>query len=100
MAQVLRGDSAASGERYAIVVSRYNHAVTGKLLDGALQALRDAGVAEEGVCVAEVPGAWEIPVVTRRLAQTGQFAALICLGADQMNQSPGQRQPRTNRLGD
>lgn len=67
--------------RFAIVVSRWNQAVTGKLLEGAVATLIEQGVADEDIDVAYVPGAWEIPVVAQRLARTGDFHAVLCLGA-------------------
>jgi 6,7-dimethyl-8-ribityllumazine synthase len=67
--------------RVAIVVSRFNELITKQLLDGALDSLRRHGVAEERVSVAWVPGAFEIPPVARRLACSGAFDAVVCLGA-------------------
>jgi 6,7-dimethyl-8-ribityllumazine synthase len=65
----------------AVVVARFHEHVTAKLLEGALARLRTHGVAEEAVDVAWVPGAFEIPLVAQRLAATGAYDALICLGA-------------------
>jgi 6,7-dimethyl-8-ribityllumazine synthase len=67
--------------RYAIVVSRYNESVTGKLLGGALATLRGAGVADDCVDVVWVPGAFEIPLAASRMANRDRCAAVICLGA-------------------
>jgi 6,7-dimethyl-8-ribityllumazine synthase len=67
--------------RLAIVVSRYHHVVTEKLLTGALDTLRAHGVPDEAVDVARVPGAWEIPLVAQHLARAGVYRAVICLGA-------------------
>lgn len=67
--------------RFAIVVSRWNQAVTGKLLEGAIATLTEHGVPHEQIDVAHVPGAWEIPVVTQRLARNDQVVAVLCLGA-------------------
>ncbi len=64
-----------------IVMSRYNSAVTERLLDGALRALRECGVADDHIEVVQVPGAFEIPLFTDSLANGGKFDALICLGA-------------------
>ncbi len=72
------GDHDASGLRFAIVVSRFNEAITQKLLETALRALADRGAAATEV--AWVPGAFEIPLVAKRLAQTGRYDAVICLG--------------------
>jgi len=72
-------DAAHSG--YAIVVSRYNESITKNLLEGALTALKAAGVPEAAIDVAWVPGAFEIPLVADTLAGTGRYAAVLCLGA-------------------
>ncbi|MGH9347324.1 MAG: 6,7-dimethyl-8-ribityllumazine synthase [Vicinamibacterales bacterium] len=67
-------------DRFAIVVSRFNEAITHGLLAGARDALREAGVRDEAVAVFHVPGAFEIPLAARRAAESGEFAAVICLG--------------------
>jgi 6,7-dimethyl-8-ribityllumazine synthase len=77
---VLEGIPRADGQRFAIVVSRYNDFVTRPLLDGALTALAEAHVAGDDVTVVHVPGSFELPVAAQRLAETGRFAAVICLG--------------------
>ena len=66
--------------RVAIVVSRFNDFVTGRLLDGARAALADAGVASDDVEVLHVPGAFEIPMAAQRAAEAGNVDAVICLG--------------------
>ncbi|MCA9430994.1 MAG: 6,7-dimethyl-8-ribityllumazine synthase [Candidatus Omnitrophica bacterium] len=73
--------TANSTARFAVVVSRFNHFITERLLDGALDAFRRHGISEDQVTVAWVPGAWEIPVVAKRLAGSGQFTAIIGVGA-------------------
>ena len=78
---VIRGDDDGSGMRIAIVAARFNEVVTTALVDGALGALRKAGVEDDDVTVVWVPGAFEIPAVTRRLADGGMVDAVICLGA-------------------
>jgi len=77
----IQGDLTAAGLRFAVVVSRFNGFVTERLLDGALDALSRAGASPEAIDVVRVPGAFEIPVAARRLAETGRYHALICLGA-------------------
>jgi 6,7-dimethyl-8-ribityllumazine synthase len=72
---------AGPDDRFAIVVSRYNESITRKLLDGAVRTLGEHGVADERIAVAWVPGAWEIPLVARRLGRSGRYAAVLCLGA-------------------
>jgi 6,7-dimethyl-8-ribityllumazine synthase len=78
---ILQPQSSSAGERYAIVVSRYNDSITGKLLDGAVETLTAAEVADQDIDVAWVPGAWEIPLVAGRLAASGNYAAVLALGA-------------------
>ena len=76
-----RGETNARGRRVAVVVARFNEIVTRKLLEGALEGLRVHGVDDEDVDVAWVPGAFELPAVARRLAASGTYDAVICLGA-------------------
>jgi 6,7-dimethyl-8-ribityllumazine synthase len=66
--------------RIAIVVSRFNDFVTERLLEGATAALNDAGLSGDNVAVVRVPGAFEIPMAAQRVAETGKFAAVVCLG--------------------
>ncbi len=70
-----------SGRRVAVVAARFNSIVTGKLVEGACAALAKHGVAEDDVDLAWVPGAFEIPVVAARMARSGRYDAVICLGA-------------------
>ena len=72
--------SAAGGARFALVVSRFNEAITTRLLEGARGALIQAGAAEGDVAVYTVPGAFELPQAARAAAETGRFDAVICLG--------------------
>jgi len=71
----------AAGLRFAVVVSRFNDFATGKLLDGCLDRLAASGAEDDGIDVYWVPGAFEIPLVAKRCAETGRFDAVICLGA-------------------
>jgi 6,7-dimethyl-8-ribityllumazine synthase len=66
---------------FAIVVARWNEGITKKLLDGALAKLREHGVADDAIEVAWVPGSMEIPLVAKRMADSQNYAAVICLGA-------------------
>lgn len=81
MPRTIEGDLIDRGGRYAIVVSRFNDFITGRLLDGALDALRRHGVVDDKVTVVWVPGAFELPIVCRRLAASGKHDAVIALGA-------------------
>jgi 6,7-dimethyl-8-ribityllumazine synthase len=69
------------GLRVAVVTSRFNSAVTSRLRDGAIAALQAAGVAAGDLTTCSVPGAFELPATARRLARSGQFDAVVCLGA-------------------
>ncbi|MEX0742900.1 MAG: 6,7-dimethyl-8-ribityllumazine synthase [Actinomycetota bacterium] len=84
----VRGDFLARGRRLAIVVARFNELVTGKLLEGAVECLRAHGIDEDDLLVAWVPGAFELPLVSRRLAASGGFDAVICLGAVVRGETP------------
>jgi 6,7-dimethyl-8-ribityllumazine synthase len=72
--------SGAAGYRFAVVFSRFNEAITERLRDGALAALREAEAKTDDVEVVGVPGAFELPQASRGLADTGRFDAIICLG--------------------
>ncbi|MBI2756654.1 MAG: 6,7-dimethyl-8-ribityllumazine synthase [Chloroflexi bacterium] len=71
----------AAGLRFAVVVSRFNEFITKPLLEGALDAFRRHGGADEDVTIVWVPGAFEQPLVAKRLAESGSFDAVVCLGA-------------------
>jgi 6,7-dimethyl-8-ribityllumazine synthase len=79
--RTFEGDLLGQGRRFAIVIARFNEAIGRRLLDGARDGLRRHGVADEDVAVAWVPGAFEIPLVAQRLAATGRYDAVLCLGA-------------------
>jgi len=81
MPQQFDGKSGPLSGRFAIVVSRYNGHITTRLLTGAIETLRAAGIADEAIDVAWVPGAWEIPLVAQRMARSQNYAAVLCLGA-------------------
>jgi 6,7-dimethyl-8-ribityllumazine synthase len=82
MPNEFRGELAGAGLRFAIVVSRYNDAITTRLLHSAVQTLTSHGVLDADIDVAWVPGAWEIPVVADRLVQSRRrYDAVVCLGA-------------------
>src|SRR5262245_33947803 len=76
----LQGSHTAAGYRFAIIVSRFNADVTEGLLTGARAALAEAGVRDEDVTLVRVPGAFELPVTAQRLADSGRFDAILCLG--------------------
>jgi 6,7-dimethyl-8-ribityllumazine synthase len=80
--RVIEGNlGVAEGARFAIVASRFNHFVVDRLVEGAVDALVRHGVSPEGIVVVRVPGAWELPLVVRRLAASKKVDAVIALGA-------------------
>ena len=79
--QNLEGNLTVSEARIGIVVSRFNSFITERLLEGALDALVRSGIRPEDITVARTPGAWEIPLIARTMADRGGYDALICLGA-------------------
>ncbi len=81
MPQIFEGQLDAPKGRFAIVISRYNESITAKLLDGAIRTLSQHGVADDSIDVAWVPGAFEIPLAADRMAKSGTYVAVICLGA-------------------
>jgi 6,7-dimethyl-8-ribityllumazine synthase len=80
MPNVIEGQLVATGLRFAVVVSRFNTFITGRLLEGALDALQRHGADADGVDVVWVPGTFEIPIIAQRLANSGRYQAVICLG--------------------
>jgi 6,7-dimethyl-8-ribityllumazine synthase len=78
---VLRGEPLGAGRRIAVVAARFNEVVTSRLVEGALAGLARHGVPDRAVHVVWVPGAFEIPLVAQRLASSGRFDAVVCVGA-------------------
>src|SRR5258708_10062858 len=76
----MSGELSAAGMRFGIAVSRFNSFITERLLTAALDALERAGAASKDVDVVRVPGAFELPLTSKKLAQTGKYDALIALG--------------------
>jgi 6,7-dimethyl-8-ribityllumazine synthase len=81
MPNEFRGERHGAGHRFAIVVSQYNEAICSKLLSGAVETLKANGVSDGDIDVVWTPGAWEIPIITDRLARSRRYAAVLCLGA-------------------
>lgn len=81
MINEVKGQLAAGDAKYAIVVSRFNEFITGKLLGGAIDCLQRHGAADEQITVIWVPGAIEISLTAKKLAESGKYSAVICLGA-------------------
>jgi 6,7-dimethyl-8-ribityllumazine synthase len=79
--KVYEGKLIAEGLKFGIIVARFNEFIGGKLLSGALDGLKRHGVEEESVEIAWVPGAFEIPLIAKKMAQSGKYDGVICLGA-------------------
>jgi 6,7-dimethyl-8-ribityllumazine synthase len=74
------GDFDAKGHRYALIVARFNRPITQLLLEGALDGLKRHGVTEEDISVVWVPGAFEIPLAAKKMAESKKYDSVICLG--------------------
>jgi 6,7-dimethyl-8-ribityllumazine synthase len=81
MPRTLEGKISAEGYRFGLVVSRFNDFISSKLVEGAVDALKRHGATEEQLLMVKVPGAFEIPLVAKKLAESGKVDAVICLGA-------------------
>jgi 6,7-dimethyl-8-ribityllumazine synthase len=81
MPRVLEGQLSAEGFKFGIIVSRFNDFISSRLVEGAMDALLRHGATEEQVSVIKVPGAFEIPLTAKKLAESGRYDAVICLGA-------------------
>ena len=78
---VLEGNFEAKGLKFGIVCARFNEFITSKLLGGAYDAIKRHGGDEADIDVAWVPGSFEIPLVAKKMAESGKYDAVICLGA-------------------
>lgn len=81
MPNIIEGNLIAEGKSFAIVVGRFNDFVTDKLVGGAIDALIRSGVKDEDIDIVKVPGAFEIPLAAKKMAQRDRYDAVICLGA-------------------
>jgi 6,7-dimethyl-8-ribityllumazine synthase len=81
MPKIIEAKLLAEGKKFAIVVSRFNDFITEKLLEGALDGLLRSGARDEDVEIVRVPGAFEIPLIAKKMASTARYHAVICLGA-------------------
>ncbi|MFB3785617.1 MAG: 6,7-dimethyl-8-ribityllumazine synthase [bacterium] len=81
MVNFVEGNLIAGGKHFGIVVSRFNSFITERLLEGALDALRRHGADEKGITIVRAPGAFEIPLVVKKMAASGNYHALIALAA-------------------
>lgn len=80
MPKIHQGIWRASGKRFAILASRWNEFIADRLIDGAVDALTKTGCADEAIEIFRCPGAFELPGLARRVADSGRFDAIICLG--------------------
>lgn len=80
-AQIISGSTIGSGQRIALVATRWNHFIVDRLVEGATDALTRAGVSPDAIALVQVPGAFEIPLTAQALAKTGKYDAVVCLGA-------------------
>ncbi len=81
MAQIIEGKLFAKGKKFALIVSRFNDFITDKLSSGAVDALVRCGGSEADIDIYKVPGAFEIPLVAKKLVQKKEYHAVICLGS-------------------
>ena len=81
MVKTISGELLVSGQSFAVVASRFNEFITSRLIDGATDCLLRHGATEDNITVVWVPGAWEIPGASDKLAAGGAYDAIICLGA-------------------
>ena len=81
MADIYEGNLSAAGLKFAVAVARFNEFISKQLLSGALDALSRHGVNEEDIDIAWTPGAFELPLIARKLAEKERYDAVICLGA-------------------
>lgn len=79
--KTFEGELHAKGLKFGLVVSRFNDFITGKLLEGALDALVRHGAAKDSIDIVKVPGSFEIPLATAKLLRKGGYDAVVCLGA-------------------
>ena len=88
MTEIFEGKISGEGFRFAVIVSRFNDFISSKLVEGAMDALLRHGANEKQVSLIKVPGAFEIPLAAKRLAEGGQYDAIICLGAVMRGATP------------
>ena len=88
MAKIIQGELTARNKRFAIVVSRFNELIGSKLLGGAMDCLSRHEAADNAVDIYWVPGAFEVPLVAKKTAETGTYNAVICLGAVIRGETP------------
>jgi 6,7-dimethyl-8-ribityllumazine synthase len=88
MPEVISAPLDASPHRFALVVARFNEFITSRLIEGAIDELTRHGAKPDNLTQVWVPGSWEIPLAAQKLAQTGRYAAILCLGCVIRGQTP------------
>jgi 6,7-dimethyl-8-ribityllumazine synthase len=81
MPKIIEGKIVAKGMKFGIVASRFNDFICGRLIEGTIDALMRAGAEEKDIVIYKVPGSFELPLTAKKLAKSGRFDAIICLGA-------------------
>ena len=81
MPKIIEAKLLAEGKKFALVVSRFNNFITDRLQDGAVDGLLRSGAKDNDIEIVKVPGAFEIPLIAKKIAATGRYHAVICLGA-------------------
>ncbi|MBU0680216.1 MAG: 6,7-dimethyl-8-ribityllumazine synthase [Proteobacteria bacterium] len=81
MAKFIEGNLNAAGKKFGIIVARFNSFIGERLLEGAMDTLTRSGASDADIEVLRVPGAYEIPLVAQKMARSGRYDAIICLGA-------------------
>ena len=81
MPKIIEAKLLAEGKKFALVVSRFNNFITDRLQDGAVDGLLRSGARDNDIEIVKVPGAFEIPLMAKKIAATGRYHAVICLGA-------------------
>ncbi|HNQ65994.1 MAG TPA: 6,7-dimethyl-8-ribityllumazine synthase [Smithella sp.] len=81
MLKIIEGKTVAKGMKFGIVASRFNDFICGRLIEGTIDALIRAGAEEKDIVIYKVPGSFELPLTAKKLAKSGRFDAVICLGA-------------------
>ena len=81
MPKVIEASLIVEGKRFALIVSRFNDFITDRLLGGAVDGLLRSGAKDKDIDIVKVPGSFEIPLMAKKIAKTGRYNAIICLGA-------------------
>jgi len=88
VSHTVEGNLKADGFKFAIVASRFNDFVVGRLVDGAIDVLQRLGANPDDITIYKVPGSWEVPLTVKKVAETNRFDAIICVGAVIRGETP------------